>query len=69
MVFNTGIALSTLISGYIQMKFGWAACFATAAFGLILATGFFLWGYRYFDNLGLPPSIDKGSFRKTLYLF
>ncbi len=65
MVFNTGIALSTLISGYIQMKFGWAVCFATASFGLILAIGFFLWGYRYFSNLGLPPQLEKSNYSRT----
>lgn len=59
MVFNFGIILSTLSSGYIQEKFGWHVCFAVAAAGLGLAIFFFRWGYRYFGDQGLP-------FKKTL---
>ena len=41
MVFNFGIMLATLSSGYVQENFGWHACFGLAAFGLILAIIFF----------------------------
>lgn len=58
MVFNLGIALSTLSSGYILRLFGWHVAFSVAAFGLILAIGFFIWGYRYFDNKGLPMKLS-----------
>lgn len=58
MGFNIGIALSTLSSGYIQRQFGWSACFSVAAAGLILALILFCWGYKYFGDKGLPPSIN-----------
>jgi proton-dependent oligopeptide transporter, POT family len=54
LLFNAGIVLSTLSSGYIQEYFGWHMCFGVAAGGLVLALGFFRWGYRYFEDKGLP---------------
>lgn len=60
MIFNLGILLSTLSSGYIQEIFGWRVCFGVAAFGLILAIIFFRWGYRYFGDEGLP--FQKSSY-------
>lgn len=70
MVFNLGITLSTLSSGYIQENFGWHVCFAVAAAGLLLAIGFFRWGYRYFGNEGLPlAGIQKSKVRiRTTFL-
>lgn len=57
LLFNAGITLSTLSSGYIQENFGWYTCFGVAAFGLVLAIGFFLWGYRFFEDKGLPLKV------------
>jgi proton-dependent oligopeptide transporter, POT family len=57
MMFNFGITLSTLSSGYIQKTFGWYACFWTAALGLLLAIGFFRWGYRFYGQEGLPLKV------------
>ncbi len=80
MAFNLGIMLSTLSSGFIQQRFGWHACFAAATLGLILAIGFFRWGYRFYDNKGMPPQLvasrsgwitwlkQKGSFIPIIIL-
>ena len=54
MVFNVGIALSTLSSGYIQRIFGWHVAFGVAAFGLILALDFFLGDIVISVIKGLP---------------
>lgn len=61
MVFNLGVVLSTLSSGYIQENFGWHACFAAASFGLLLAIGFFRWGYRFYGNEGLPLHLAQSA--------
>ncbi len=66
LLFNAGITLSTLSSGYIQENFGWYTCFGVAAFGLVLAIGFFLWGYRFYEGKGLPLRVTHA---KTIMLF
>lgn len=68
MVFNLGIALSTLSSGYIQRNYGWFVCFLVASFGLILSIIFFLWGYRYFGDKGLSVKrwVNKSGFILTI---
>ncbi|MBS0352203.1 MAG: peptide MFS transporter [Proteobacteria bacterium] len=54
MIFNFGIMLATLSSGYIERNFGWHACFAAASCGLVLSICFFRAGYRHYGNQGLP---------------
>lgn len=54
---NVGSLLATLSVGYIQKFLGWNACFAGASIALVLGIAYFLWGYRYFEDKGLPPTI------------
>jgi proton-dependent oligopeptide transporter, POT family len=61
MVFNIGILLSTMSSGYIERTFGWHACFAVASCGLVLSILFFRWGYRFYGNEGLPLQLADQS--------
>jgi POT family proton-dependent oligopeptide transporter len=61
LIFNAGITLATLSSGYIQENWGWYACFGAAALGLVLAIGFFFWGYRFYENKGLPLPISHSK--------
>lgn len=61
MVFNLGIVLSTLSSGYIQQWFGWYTCFGVAALGQVLAILFFRWGYRFYGVEGLPLRHESKS--------
>lgn len=52
---NVGSLLAATSAGYIKEYFGWMACFGTVGFMLLLAVGFFRWGYRFFEDKGLPP--------------
>lgn len=52
---NVGSLLGTSGAGYIRELAGWSACFGAAAFALLLSVGVFRWGYRYFEDKGLPP--------------
>ena len=65
MVFNFGIILSTLSSGYIQQTFGWHICFGVAALGLVLAILFFRWGYQFFGEEGLPLRSENKLFKPS----
>ncbi len=51
---NIGVFLSTSSAGYTQKYLGWGACFGIASFALILGVLVFQWGYRYFEDKGLP---------------
>lgn len=54
---NVGGVLATT-AGYTRELAGWSACFGVASFVLLLAIAFFRWGYRYFEDKGLPPNIQ-----------
>jgi proton-dependent oligopeptide transporter, POT family len=69
LLFNAGIVLSTLSSGYIQEYFGWHVCFGVAACGLVVALGFFRWGYRYFEDKGLPLKREKWFYSNANFIF
>ncbi len=53
---NIGSALATLSAGYLQRYLGWSLSFAAASFGMLIAIWSFYYGYRYFENLGLPKT-------------
>lgn len=54
---NLGVLLATSSVGYIQKWLGWNACFVGASIAIVLGTTYFRWGYRYFEDKGLPPTI------------
>jgi len=55
---NLGVILSTLSSGYIQRYCGWPITFGTAALGMLISIGSFIWGFSRFKEQGLPPQKD-----------
>jgi len=52
---NTGVLLATLSAGYIRDFLGWSACFGAASLALLIGVSVFRYGFRYFENKGLPP--------------
>lgn len=59
-LFYMGINLGALIaisgSGFIQEKMGWEATFIAAAIGMVLALATFCFGFKAYENRGLPIS-------------
>ena len=59
-LFYMGINLGALIaisgSGFIQETMGWKATFIAAAIGMVLAFGSFFFGFKSYENRGLPLS-------------
>ncbi len=47
--------------GYIQQYIGWGACFGAASFALFLGITIFSSGFRYFNDKGLPATIQSNS--------
>lgn len=61
-----GITLSMFTSGYIQMFWGWGACFGAASFALALGISIFRLGFSCFENKGFPPILTDSSLRGFL---
>jgi POT family proton-dependent oligopeptide transporter len=51
---NVGGLLALGGAGFIQQRFGWGTAFGSAAIGMVLAFGTFLYGFSTFENRGLP---------------
>lgn len=51
---NLGGLLALGTAGFIQQRFGWHTAFISAAIGMLLAFGTFIYGFNSFENRGLP---------------
>ena len=56
---NIGALLALGSGGFIQEKWGWSVAFASAGVGMIIALITFCFGFRTFENRGLPIPRDQ----------
>lgn len=52
---NLGSVLSTLLCGYLGIRYGWAYGFGLAGFGMLAGLLTFLWGQKYLLGKAEPP--------------
>lgn len=52
---NLGAFFSPLVCGTLGETVGWHYGFSAAAIGMVAGLAVFVWGQRYFRNIGLPP--------------
>ena len=52
---NIGSLLSTILCGYLAVKYGWAYGFGLAGFGMLAGLLTFLWGQKYLMGHAEPP--------------
>lgn len=54
---NLGAFFSPIVCGMLGEKIGWHYGFAAAGFGMVAGIGVFLWGQKFFGNVGFPPNV------------
>ncbi|TVV74899.1 peptide MFS transporter [Sphingomonas solaris] len=53
---NVGSLLSTILCGWLAVKYGWSYGFGLAGFGMLLGLLTFLWGQKYLMGHAEPPA-------------
>ena len=66
---NSGTFISTLSIGFIQSAWGWHACFATAAVGMLIGIIIFTSNFKRFGDKGLPARLDLVKGKRFLFTF
>ncbi|MBN4066863.1 peptide MFS transporter [Simkania negevensis] len=56
---NIGGFLASIICGWLQVTYGFRYGFLTAAIGMLLGLGIFLYGFRYLGDAGKKPVAKK----------
>lgn len=52
---NLGSLLSTILCGYLGIRYGWSYGFGLAGFGMLFGLLTFLWGQKYLGGKAEPP--------------